>query len=148
MTPDDADRWREFVIRAREMFDRGDAWAAEQANPEGVPLFEGADGWATAALRLACGKGRLALEHGDVAGIVLSLVEAGHAGRYLEIVNRWVRTLEATGLATSVRFDAPSFVIIRRTKTLTVSSAIPRRARGPAKSSRLLGPHTVLATPG
>jgi hypothetical protein len=98
MTPDDASRWREFVDVAREVFDRGDAWASEQADPEGVPvLFEGAEGWATSPLRLACGKGRLALERDDVAGVVLALVEAGHAGRSLEIVERWVRALEAVG---------------------------------------------------
>jgi hypothetical protein len=98
LPPDDAERWREFVARAREIFDLGDAWAAEQPDPEGVPvLFQGAQGWATSPLRLACGKGRLALERGDVAGVVLALVEAGHAGRSLEIVKRWLRTIEAIG---------------------------------------------------
>ena len=97
MTTDDAARWREFVVVARELFDRGDAWGSEQADPEGVPVFRGAEGWATSPLRLACGNGRLALERGDVAGVALALVEAGHAGRNLEIVERWIRTLEAVG---------------------------------------------------
>jgi hypothetical protein len=96
LPPDDAVRWREFVAMARVVFDHGDAWATEQADPEGMPvLFQDAEGWATSPLRLACGKGRLALESGDVAGVVLALVEAGRAGRNLEIVERWTRTLEA-----------------------------------------------------
>lgn len=95
---DDAERWREFAAMAREVFDRGDAWAAERSDPEGVPvLFEGAEGWSTAPLRLACGKGRLALERGDVAGVVLALVEAGHAGRNLEIVERILASIERVG---------------------------------------------------
>jgi hypothetical protein len=106
---DDAARWREFAALAREIFDRGDAWAAEQPAPEGVPvLFEGAEGWATVPLRAACAKGRGALERGDVAKIVLALVETGHAGRSPEIVKRWVRTLEAVGKERRRRATATS----------------------------------------
>jgi hypothetical protein len=112
MTSDDDERWREFVARAREIFDLGDAWAAEQADPEGVPVFEGAESWTTAPLRLACVKGRLALDRGDVGAAVIALVEAGHAGRDLEFVKRWLRTFEA--IDTERRRRAGSTLIARK----------------------------------
>jgi hypothetical protein len=93
---DDAARWREFVALARDVFDQGDAWGRAQSDP--VPaLFPAAEGWATAPLIWACGKGRIALERGDIAGAVLALVEAGHVGRNLELVERIFASAERVG---------------------------------------------------
>jgi hypothetical protein len=89
----DAARWRAFVALAREVFDKGDAWAGGQPEPMPV-LIPGAEGWATAALRRACLKGRRALDRDDVVGVVLALIETGHAGRDVEIINRWLATID------------------------------------------------------
>jgi hypothetical protein len=89
----DAVRWRVLVALARAVFDAGDAWAGGQPEPMPV-LIPGAEGWATAALRRACLKGRRALDRDDVAGVLLALIEVGHAGRYPEIIKRWLATID------------------------------------------------------
>jgi hypothetical protein len=137
---DDAERWREFVALAKEVFERADAWAHAQKDP--VPaLFQGAEGWATAPLRAACVKGRIALERGDVAGVVRALLEAGHGARNLEIVERWIRTIEALGKERRRR-SARTLVARKadrdRDLLAKLAKALPLRRRNPSVAARWL----------
>jgi hypothetical protein len=92
----DAARWRAFVDLAREVFAKGDVWAASQPEPMPV-LVPGAEGWATAPLHRACLKGCHALARDDLEGVVFALIETGHAGRYPEIIERWLATIGRVG---------------------------------------------------